>query len=143
MRSLAAFVAAVAIAGCGAAEPPTQPDARPGRLVVYKSLTDGPIFIEGSVTHLRIAGEDGAQVLDGLRPIPTLDVALFDGPVAAGTYELRTVERPCSGNCEHLDPPADDTRCKLEVSVSADRTTRVRVVLRATPEGVSTDCAAL
>src|SRR5215218_7656691 len=92
-----ALVVAFVIAGCGDDERPVEPGGQSGRLVVEKSLADGPVFIEGSLTQLRVVGEDGAHIVDGLRPVATLDLPLFDRPVPEGTYELTAVERPCDG----------------------------------------------
>jgi hypothetical protein len=140
-RLLPALVA-VAVVACGDAEQAPEPGAPSGRLVVEKSLAGLPIFIEGSTTQLRIIGEDGADVLNGPFPVDTLDMPLVDRPVPAGTYELTAVERPCAGNCSMLDPPADTTRCALEVVVEANRTTRVAIVLSDTPAGGDSDCSA-
>jgi hypothetical protein len=134
-------LAALTMAACGAAEPPSDGDQH-GRLVVHKSLAGGPIFIEGSVTHVRLVRRDGKVVVDGLRPVDTPDVPLLDRAVAPGTYDLIAVERPCEGNCGMLDPPVATTRCSVEVIVSAARTTRVDVVLGRGRDSALSDCSA-
>lgn len=140
-RLLPACVA-VTVAGCGDGERPREPERESGRLVVQKSLADHPIFIEGSVTHLRISGETGAEIVDGLAPVETLDAPLLDRPVPAGAYRVVAVERPCQGNCGTLDPPVDATRCELEVTVDAAGTTRVAIVLGYAADAPETDCSA-
>ena len=102
------------------------------RILRLRRSVEGPIFIEDSVTDLRIVSADGEQILNGLRPIDTLDVPLFDRAVPEGSYHVSAVERPCAGNCDILDPPVEETRCEVEVDVRANRTTRVATVLRPT-----------
>ncbi len=113
----------------------------PGHLVVQKSLAGMPVFIEGSVTHLRIVGPDGAVIVDGLRPVETLDRPLLDQALPAGSYELTAVERPCEGNCSMLDAPADSTRCVFEVHVTAGRKTEVAILLGGSAGAVVSDCS--
>jgi hypothetical protein len=143
LARIAAPLLALAIGACGGGdeERPAEPAREPGRLVVEKSLAGGVLFIEGSVTQLRIAGEDGREVLDELRPVETHDTPLFDRRLPEGTYRLAAVERPCEGNCTLLDPPVEDTRCQLVVSVGAGRTTRVALVLRIAGDRPRSDCS--
>jgi hypothetical protein len=129
------------MAACGPEERPSAGD-RQGRLVVHKALAAGPIFIEGSVTHVRLVHRDGKVVLDGLRPAGSVDVPLVDRAVPPGTYRLTAVERPCDGNCGTLDPPVATTRCRVKVIVSAARTTRVKIVLRRGQASALSDCSA-
>jgi hypothetical protein len=126
---IAAHVARLALVGLAFLPGCDEQVAGSGRLVVDKSLASGPIFIEGSVTHLRLVRDDGTTLTDGLRPTETLDEPLLDQAVPAGSYTLETVERPCQGNCDFLDPPAEATRCTLPVQVLSDKSTRVTVVL--------------
>jgi len=105
---------------------------------VQKSLASGPMFIEGSVTHLRIVQRDGSKIVDELRPVDTLDVPILDRELPAGSYRLAAVERPCAANCQNLDPPAEDTRCEIEFDVHPSQTTFVAVVLRT---GAPTKCS--
>src|SRR5687767_12310055 len=92
------LLAAAAVAACGDATPRPQSAGGAGNLVVQKSLASGPIFIEGSVTHLRIVQEDGSEIVDELRPVDTLDVPILDRALPAGSYRLAAVERPCAAN---------------------------------------------
>jgi hypothetical protein len=142
-RSVCCLVAcaALTIAACGADEAPSS-SGQTGRLVVLKSLATGPIFTEGSLTHLRLVRRDGKVVVDGLRRADTLDVPLLDRVVPPGAYDLTAVERPCDGNCGTLDPPVDTTRCHVEVIISAERTTRVSIVLRRGRANALSDCSA-
>ena len=96
-----------------------------GRLVIQKSV-DGPVFIEGSATQFRIMRVDGSTVIDDVDTSATL----FDQSLAPGSYKLETVERPCAGNCNLLDGPAESTRCTLDVPVIAGERTEVSIVLK-------------
>jgi hypothetical protein len=89
----------------------------------------------------RIAGEDGREILDELRPVDTHDTPLLDRRLPEGSYRLAAVERPCEGNCTMLDPPSEDTRCRLDVSVEAGQTTRVALVLRIAGGRPRSDCS--
>jgi hypothetical protein len=140
-RLVLPLLASVVVA-CGDGERASDPGPQSGRLVVQKELADLPIFTEGSLTQLRIVSEVGAEIVNGLRPIETLDIPLFDRPVPEGTYDLAAVERPCAGNCSRLDPPVDSTRCELKLVVRADRTTHVAIVLSAASGRAESDCSA-
>ncbi len=139
-RLVILIVALVAV-GCGEGDSADEAVRQSGRLVVEKSSV-GLLFTEGSVTHLRIVSEDGEEIINGLRPIDTLDVPLFDREVPAGTYDVAAVERPCQGNCEELDPPVAATRCELEVAVRGNQTTRVAIVLSDASGDPDSDCSA-
>lgn len=144
MRQLAKLLlacAAAVLVACAEGEQASEPDRESGRLVVQKSLADGPVSTEGSLTHLRITRADGKEVVDDVRPLKTLDVPIFDRLLPTGTYSITAVERPCQGNCNYLDPPLDETRCQLEVGVRADQTTRVAIVLQSASAGASSDCS--
>lgn len=134
-------LAALTIAACGEEERPSDGE-RQGRLVVHKSLAAGPIFTEGSVTHVRLVRRDGTVVLDGLRPAGSADVPLVDRAVPPGTYDLTAFERPCDGNCSILDPPVAATRCRVTVIVRAERTTRVNIVLGRGRASAMSGCSA-
>ena len=140
---LATWLIALSAVGCGEGERPREPVRETGQLVVVKLLDTGALFAEGSTTHLRIVGERGEEIVNGMRPIETLDVPLFDEAVGEGTYAVTVVERPCQGNCDFLDPPVESTRCELEVDVSASRTTRVAVVLSGAWGDPASDCSAM
>lgn len=140
-RLVLALVSVVLVA-CADGERASDSDPDSGHLVVQKSLTAGPISVEGSVTYLRIARADGKEVIDDVRPLKTLDVPIFDRPLPTGTYHVTAIERPCQGNCQYLDPPLDETRCQLEVDVRADQTTRITIALRTTSAGPRSDCSA-
>jgi hypothetical protein len=50
------------IVACGGSE--RQAVSETGRLVIQKSLADGPVFIEGSLTYVRIVRDDGQTIVD-------------------------------------------------------------------------------
>jgi hypothetical protein len=97
-----------------------------GRLVVERSLAERPLFIEGSVTHVRIVRDDGATIVDETRPGGS---PLFDEALRPGDYAVETVERPCDANCDYLDGPVESTRCATDVRVRIGATTTVSIVL--------------
>ena len=136
-RALIVLAVAVVFPACGGDEPPPGD----GRLVVVKSLAGGPVFAEGSVTELRVTAQDGRIVVDELRPTDTLDVPVFSRALAPGRYAVRSVERPCSGNCAALDPPALGTRCDRAVTVATGRTTRLTIVLAPAADGARNRCS--
>lgn len=54
-----------------------------------------------------------------------VDVVALDEAVARGTYRVESWQRPCDGNCEHLDAPTD--RCSATVAVEAAQHRRVAI----------------
>ena len=115
------------IVACGGSE--GQAVSETGRLVLQKSYPDGPVFIEGSVTRLRIVRDDGETIVDEERPAESPHAALFDEALRPGTYTLEAVERPCDANCDYLDEPVESTRCTLDVRVQAGETANVTIAV--------------
>lgn len=115
------------IVACGGSE--GQAVSETGRLVVQKSLADGPVFIEGSLTYVRIVRDDGQTIVDEVKAGEALSTPLFDEALRPGDYSVETVERPCSGNCMHLDEPVESTRCATDVRVRIGATATVSLVL--------------
>lgn len=138
---LVSLLLAFVVIGCGDGDRPSDSDRQRGRLVVDTSLAGPPVFFEGSLTQLRIVQRDGTEVVDDVVEIETYDAPIFDRAVPEDAYQVTAVERPCSGSCDALDAPLEGTRCKLPVDVRANRTTRVAIVLRATPTGARSDCS--
>jgi hypothetical protein len=129
-RSLISMTAvAAALAGCASGEPADDVDPPAvGRLVVLEDYkTDGPLFTEGSVPHLRIARQDGGVVFDD-EVLDAGDGPLFDRNLPRGEYRLDSAQRPCDGNCGYLDPPTDE--CSGRVTVRPDTTTTVTITVR-------------
>jgi hypothetical protein len=116
-------------------------DPATGRLVVHKALAGPPVFIEGSLTRLRITAQDGRRV-DAGSPGTSLDAPLFARALPAGAYTVRAVERPCDGNCGYLDPPVTSTRCTVAVHVEPGRATHVDIVLAIEGDRAVTRCHA-
>jgi hypothetical protein len=132
------------VAGCAeerAGTPAPAADGATGRLVVHKALAGSPVFIEGSLTRLRITAPDGRRIDAG--PTGTsLGAPLFERALPAGAYTVRAVERPCDGNCGYLDPPVPSTRCSVDVRVRPGRATHVDIVLAVERERAVTRCRA-
>src|SRR5262249_19241902 len=81
-----------------------------------------PLYIEGSIWHVRIVGPDGT----------VLDRKLADDTVSAslepGRYKLSSEEFPCDGNCNHLDPATDS--CSTELTGDGGQELAATVKLR-------------
>jgi len=116
---------AIVASGCGPASedraPADRAAAGPGRLTVVHVRPQPPRYIEGAVSHVTLVRLDTGEVIH--------EGPLADGPVAprftrelpAARYRLVSFQRPCSGNCEMLDPPTDRCERTIEVGPGADR----------------------
>ena len=82
----------------------------------------GP-YIEGSISHLRVR-RDGRVVAKRSRA----GGVSLSRRLRPGLYRVGSFQRPCSGNCSMLDPPAE--RCSRHVHVFAGETSTVRVLTR-------------
>lgn len=115
------------LAGCGTEQSGGAQQA--ARLVVLESLPPTPRYTEGSVSFLRVqrtgsddvivdgAVTDGRQVR-GQEP-------LISRSIEPGEYRLVSYQRPCQGNCEQLDPPADRCRAMLRLDPGATLTATI------------------
>ena len=148
-RAVSLLALVVAAAGCGQGERPVatgsavnapSTPAATGRLEIVKTFPAGPVFIEGSHTHVRLVDAGGHTIarntLRGGPPAP-----IFRRDLPRGTYRLVTAERPCDGNCGTLDPPVDGTRCTLDVEVRPSSVTRVTIALVRAADAAAVDCA--
>lgn len=126
LRAAAVVCCAVAaLTGCGTAASPA------GRLTVSESLPDEPVYVDGSISYLRITGPDDDVVRDGPATNgrdPRGRNPLFDRRLAPGAYTIVSYQRPCQGTCDVLDPPAD--RCEAEIEVREDENSAVVAELR-------------
>ena len=119
------------LAGCGseASEPPRE--ASGGRVVVWETLPPQPVYIEGSLGYLRVeAVGTGAVLVDGRVTDPNEargTAPLFEETVEPGEYRLESHQRPCSGNCSMLDPPADRCAATLDVEPGATVTATIQL----------------
>ena len=132
---------AVLCAACGGSDE-REAVAETGRLVLEKTHPDGPVFIEGSVTHVKIVRDDGETIVDEERPPESVGAPLFDEALRPGTYTLVSVERPCDANCGYLDRPVESTRCTLDVRVEAGRTATVQIAVERARQRAVVSCAA-
>jgi hypothetical protein len=147
-RALSLLPLVLAVAGCGEAErsvvtrsavtAPLTPAGK-GRLEIVKTFPGGPVFVEGSQTHVRLVNADGhavaGKISHGGPP-----AAILRRDLPPGTYHLVTVERPCDGNCGQLDPPVDETRCRLDVEVRRSSVSRVTIAVVRAADGAAVHC---
>ena len=119
-------IAAAALLLMVCAAPPAAGQGR-GTLDYTRVLdTSGGVYIEGSISYLRVRDGNGALVL-----------ARQEGPIVrfrvrrslpAGRYRLTSFERPCDGNCSALDLPV--ARCSRRIKILAGGRTGVRTTVR-------------
>ena len=76
-------------------------------------------YTEGQVSYLSITGPDGPVITDrSFRPLANRAV-LYSVLLASATYEVVSYQRPCDGNCDHLDGPTDRCSGLFEVAPGA------------------------
>jgi D-alanyl-D-alanine dipeptidase len=91
----------------------------------FRRILSAP-YIEGSVSFLRVRNPRGVLVVDE-RSGPRLRWRVRRR-LPAGRYRVTALERPCSGNCALLDPPAE--RCSRRIRIIAHGRTGVRATVR-------------
>ena len=128
-HALTALICLLAPA-CGTVSAETGGEPRAVATVeVHQTLGDGPMYIEGSVPHVRIVDAEGAVLIDRDLPQWRLDEPLLTETLPAGTYRILTHQRPCEGNCAHLDPPTD--RCETTFRAAAGQRVQLEIRLKA------------
>jgi hypothetical protein len=85
-----------------------EPVGGSARLVV-SSGGRGPQFEEGNMTYFALTGPDGRT------QTKTIDANFSLFVLPAGTYQLKSYVRPCSGNCDSLDDPQIECQTTLTV----------------------------
>ncbi len=116
-------VLALLVSGCAEESKVLAPDRGGNASLRVKHVVDGPpLYIEGSIWHVRVVGSDGT-VLD--RKLADASVSVSLEP---GRYELESEEFPCNGNCNHLTPGTD--RCSTELTVERGQELAATVKLR-------------
>jgi hypothetical protein len=112
-------------AGCakanGAAEGPS-PAPQSGTLVVTQKRS-GPLFVEGSVGYVRLTRSGAATALFEVQ-VPSNGLTRS---VLAGSYQLVSYQRICTGNCGHLGPPS--ITCSTSMRVPSGGAVNVTVNL--------------
>ena len=115
-------VVVLLVAGCGNESTRQQPGG--GASLRVKHVVDGPpLYVEGSIWHVRVVGSDGNPVLDRKLADDSVSVSL-----EPGHYELQSEEFPCDGNCSNLDPAADG--CSTQITVQSGQELAATVKLR-------------
>jgi hypothetical protein len=130
MRALAAIAVLVGCAGTAAAPGPP-PAIHGARLVVREARAAHPVYREGSIGYLRIVAEHGTVVRKGRvrTAAPGTTRRLFRRFLRPGAYTVIAYQRPCDGNCGHLDPPSE--RCRTVVEIGDAQP--ARITLEVTP----------
>jgi len=116
--SLVAITGAVAIGATGESDP------QPGTLSAAFSFDRSAGFPdEGFVSYVEVRRVPGATIfkaeLSGDLPARSVTTRL-----RPGRYRVRTYQRGCNGNCDTLDPPAQD--CSRSVRVHSGRRVSLR-----------------
>jgi hypothetical protein len=122
--ALGLAVLTLALPGAQAAAP------RSALLVVRQDYPPRPVYIEGSVGHLRLTQLSTGRVLvNGPRTTyrTRSGDAILRRQLVPGRYRLVSWQRPCDGNCDYLDPPRD--RCAATLTLKSGRRLTVTVVL--------------
>ncbi|MEO8693342.1 MAG: hypothetical protein ABI658_07480 [Acidimicrobiales bacterium] len=113
------------------AHPPTTREVATGSTGILRVTQEQTAccYTEGQVSYLTITGPNGAVITDqSFRPLARRAV-LYSVPLPPATYEVVSYQRPCDGNCDHLDGPRD--RCSSSFDVAPG--TIVAVVVRFAP----------
>ena len=118
---------ALTLCACGDASDVGSRSGEKAQLTVEHILDQRspPIYIEGSVWHLRVLDSEGVAVLDRKLFDEEATVAL-----ESGRYRLESEEFPCSGNCGRLGPGTDG--CSTEFEAERGATIAAIVTLRPT-----------
>lgn len=129
MRRVAVVVVLLAVCGSATLAEAKWPDGTLRVRQVVKQSPEGspPYYIEGFVLFIRLRNADGQILVEERHPARGGRMVVN---LRAGTYRVTSFLRPCQGNCEYLDPPAD--RCSRRVRFHDDRreTIRARVTVR-------------
>lgn len=105
---------------------PAAAHAAPGRLDFSQSFVKRGHYSEGSISVVRVVDVDGEAVVE--RQVRQKLRFRMRRKLAPGVYRVISLQRPCNGNCELLDPPAD--RCARRVTIYSDGLSEVGVVVR-------------
>lgn len=127
LLAAAAIAAATGIASYHADRGAPPPHGS-SRLVIYQSWVGGALYAEGSRSYLAIAAKSGGRDRFGYVAGDSND-PVYSKRLAAGTYTLRSWQRPCDGNCGFLDAPTE--RCRRTITL--DPRTSAAYTIELTP----------
>jgi zinc D-Ala-D-Ala dipeptidase len=100
--------------------------AAPGTLDYRQSFAGTSLYVEGSLSYVRVRDARGAVVVrKRLQHKPRFGVRRKLRP---GRYRVVSYQRPCDGNCGFLDPPTD--RCSRRMRILPGGLTRVKTTVR-------------
>jgi hypothetical protein len=94
------------------------------RLSVDQTIVGDALYIEGSVSYVRLVRRGGGVALQ--KKLDARSHAVFRVP--SGRYRLSSWQRPCDGNCSYLDPPTD--RCSRAFVAGGGARLRAKILLR-------------
>jgi hypothetical protein len=134
-RRLATLFAAVLLAPVGCGGGADSGDVRgsgAGLLLIEQVQAGAALYIEGSVSYVRVETQQGDTVLE--ERLPARDRPSVSVRLDPGDYRLASWQRPCDGNCSVLDPATD--RCERSVTIGSSQ--ELHAIIRLSPgEGCS------
>ena len=116
-----------AASGCeagGSSSPdPCERSNEDGCLIVIQRMTDGPVFIEGSISFVHVTDSSGTVFETELRGPGTRKV--LDAALEPGSYRLESYQRACGGNCDNLEPATHRCSTDFEIKPGAQATVSI------------------
>jgi hypothetical protein len=129
-----ASLALLALSACAGDESPDPgPDAVDLPVRQIYDMSQGGYF-EGSYSYVRVENLDGDELMEERFPQEGRKLGelrfLFAMTlrIDPGSYRLVSFQRPCSGDCGHLDPPTDE--CSREIVVVRGRPVEATITVR-------------
>jgi hypothetical protein len=88
------------------------------RLVLHQMWVGHQFYTEGSRSYLTVSAPNGESETFGYVVMHTGD-PVFSKLVPPGRYTIKSWQRPCDGNCDHLGEVTD--RCQRTVTLPPNR----------------------
>ncbi|HEX5696129.1 MAG TPA: hypothetical protein VFZ15_07065 [Acidimicrobiia bacterium] len=116
------------VAACATTTPTVDaPLETSASLRVFQEQQGDTMYMEGQVSYLSVNGTE-----QEFRPETTEVTLLVDMDVRVGEVTVESWQRPCDGNCDTLDAPAN--QCSMSVEVDAGQTVRLLVSFTPGPD---------
>jgi hypothetical protein len=117
-----------ALAACAPTTPTVDaPLETSATLRVFQEQRGDNMYIEGQISYLSIDGTEHQ-----FQPATLETSLLIEMDVRVGEVEVESWQRPCSGNCDSLDPPAN--QCSATVEAESGETLRLLVSFTPGPD---------